>query len=377
MMRFLALFLLLSLPQILVAEADYVGSYLYCYPLASGNLIIREMKVPSIPQALRGAVGGGEMELYLVKHDKSIPLFDRAGQDLVPNPFLPVIQEEKAPSRIGLLLYDQRNPMPPWLEVFQTDPGGATESVSRIQFPDLRGVVSSVTPCCYVASMNAWAFDLWRRPAATQSTTLLERRELRLVRADGEVLSRGFYSLPGDEFGFGLQGVLIDKSESHIALVIAETKGDDGDGSRIRAVTFDLSDLSKSPTDQYLTDESSEPENPWPYVSRDNRYMAILPNNPAIKRPLVSVWTLMAGRVKRIAAPSPIPDLPGARTERRVQWSTPGNRLVFANCNKETLHLVIMDAHLKVLGRRSVAGCAGRGERQDQSENTGVSWSGR
>lgn len=358
MTKFLTVCLLLSLPQLLMAGPEYAASYVYICPSASGNLIIREMKVPSMEQVAKGAVGGAEAQLYLVKQDKLIALFDRGGRDVIPNPSLPALQEQKSPTAIGILLHDLRNPNSYWLQVIKTEPAATPSSLYTLRFPDLEESLCSVALCCYVPSMDAWAFHVCGAATPTQATIFSERRELRLMRSDGKVLGRGYYSLPNDEFCFGLQAVLLDESENHLALIVLETKGD-GERSRVRAVTFNLSDLSEPPDDSFLTDECSEREGPSIFSSWDNRRLAVLVNNPTTEGAIVSVWSLIGGRPKRVAGPTSVPDMSGAPAETRAQWSAPGNHLVFANCKGENLNLMIMGDNLKVIARKKLSNCGG------------------
>lgn len=341
---------LLVLPQMLLAEGSYKLSFLLSAATKSGNIVIWETMWPDALRSNNHVPVGLKAELYLVRRNRLFRLIEREGERIVPNtnPLI-IMAEESSPDRLGFMLFKGSGSGPRfWFEVLhrgQNEP----ESIYRIELP------GRCFPACasYLPSLNAWAFVIRPEKDSSDMSGSFEGRLLRIVRPDGKVLAEARYSVPKDA---SLQSALLDSPESHIGLLYREFRSEEKGGPRIYAVTFNLTDLSKGPRNGYLTDEKPLDADTLAF-SCDRRYFSAFQKSPEGERRLVSIWGLSGGRIARISGPSPLPDLPGESDGIRMGWSVPGDRLVFANCDRGTLCLALTDHRLKVLRRRSVSNC--------------------
>ncbi len=340
------LILLLLLPQVLAAERKYSGSFIFSSPTESGNLVIWETKWPAPSQYPEEAKVEFQAKLYLVGCDEWVVLLDRENEQIVPEYSLLAIIEEASPRDLGVMIYRVERIPRFWFEVLQT---GKREAVSkyRIELP------SVPFPACvssYLASLEGWAFVFKAEERSAEEDGPFERWLFRIARPDGRILAEAPYSVPR---GSSLVGTLLDTSDSHIGLLMREFRSEPKGGPRIYAVTFNLSDLSKGAASHYLTDEDPLDADTLAF-SCDRNYFSAFHKAPGAKRSLVSIWALSSGRIAQIAGPTAVPDMPGKSNQTRMGWSVPGDRLVFASCNGETLHLTTTDRTLNVVARRAV-----------------------
>ena len=342
--------ILLLVPAILSAEVNYYGSFLFSAPTRSGNVVIWETKYPHPSQAVSGATIALEAVLYLVAQDKFLPLLDRKGEQVMADPYMLTIAEESSPDRIGTMLTATKESMYFALEVMQARANRTAKSMYRIELPNKAYPVC----CCYLSSQKAWAFVLDPRHDPNEKDGAPEGRLLRIVRADGKLLSETPYSVPE---GSSEVGMLLDAFGRHIAILMAQFRGIAQKAPPLHAVTFDLSNLSKSPSSRCLTDDHPLNADTLAF-SRDKRYFAAFHIEKESKSSRASIWSLINGRATQIAGPTPVPDTLGNATEVRMAWSCPDDHLVFISCDGLKLNLAITDRRLKVVNKTSIA-CTG------------------
>ncbi len=331
------------------AQGEYYGSFLFSAPTRSGNLVIWETKYPD-PASFgpTRATIGVEAQLYLVERDTSVSLFDLDKMQIMPSADILPVVEEKGASDIGVMFFGGNYPPFSWLDVLKVGETGA-KSKYRIVLPTVEKVSFPEGPY-YLASLDAWAFVLEKRDDDTPKLPCFENRYLWVVRYDGKVLCEALCHVPTSS---SLVGVLVETSDSHIALLMRQFSSEPNAGPRIYAVTFDPSDLSKPATGYYLTDRHRLDADTLTF-SCDGKYFSAFHNGPRGSRSLVSVWALSSGQITRITGPRSVLIMPEKSPGARMGWSIPGHHLVFASCNGQTLHLTITDRTLNVVARRAV-----------------------